>query len=162
MTTTRALDREAALDRLLDESAIRDLLMRYFYGVDRRQMDPDSLFAEDVVLEMFGGAVKVQGLKAIKEGGLAGNRAPARPFQISSHGPTSMRITVDGDTAEADTFIVACLVFQPQDGEKGRVLVRGIQYLDKLVRLPQGWRIRQRLHKPLWQFEAEAVPPDAG
>jgi hypothetical protein len=42
----------------------------------------------------------------------------------------------------------------------GHVMVRGLRYEDRLVRQADGWRIAHRIHRSLWQYDAEAVSPD--
>jgi hypothetical protein len=38
-------------------------------------------------------------------------------------------------------------------------LVRGIRYIDDLVRTDGGWRIARREHRTLWQYDATRVEP---
>jgi len=44
-------------------------------------------------------------------------------------------------------------------GGKGRIRVRGLRYIDDFVKTPEGWRIRHRVHIPIWQYEVVSVPP---
>jgi hypothetical protein len=60
-------------------------------------------------------------------------------------------------------YALAFLVVDSAVGDPaGRptVLIRGIQYLDGYLRTPAGWKIGRRHGPiPLWQFEAESLPP---
>jgi hypothetical protein len=67
-------------------------------------------------------------------------------------------IAVDGERAKAETCGVAFLV--ADDGrEGGRILARGLRYLDDLIKDPAGWQISRRMHIPIWQYEVASIPP---
>jgi hypothetical protein len=86
-------------------------------------------------------------------GGLAAISVPSTPI-ASNHGMMQCQIKIDGDTARSETSVNSFLVI---DGEPRRVLVRGIRYLDKLVRRDEGWRISKRMPSHDWMFEADAA-----
>jgi hypothetical protein len=44
------------------------------------------------------------------------------------------------------------------DDVNGRVLVRAIRYTDRLRRVDGRWLIYERLHEPLWQYDAVSQP----
>jgi SnoaL-like domain len=77
----------------------------------------------------------------------------------------SSRIEVDGDSARADTMAVGFNV-GPDDVGQQVCLVRGLRYIDDLVRTEDGWRTRRRRghdhpdagHDTLWQFEGVTTP----
>jgi ketosteroid isomerase-like protein len=57
-----------ALGRLLDQSAIRDVIGQYFYSLGRRDFDAlDACFTPDVHAEYFGGKAVYAGREAIVE-----------------------------------------------------------------------------------------------
>lgn len=143
-----------ALRKLLDQTAIRDVIGLYFYGLDRRDFVAlAACFTSDANGEYFGGKTVLVGRDAIIEA-----LRPITQFKFSTHLIGNMTIKVDGDRAKADTNAVAFLVVD-NDGGKGRILVRGLRYLDDLVQGPDGWRISHRVHIPNWQYEAASVPP---
>lgn len=41
----------------------------------------------------------------------------------------------------------------------GPVMVRGLRYLDRLVRTEGGWRIEHREQEALWQYDVPRVAP---
>jgi len=149
MTNTPSADAAALADRL----CIRETLERYFHGLDSRDEDElAACFADDAVATHHKGSDT--------EFTLSGGREIARYFctlmrkyAASHHTASNAVIRVAGDTASADTFATVHIV----SGEQMRV--RGIRYLDDLVRKDGGWRIRGRTHIPLWQFEVPAVKP---
>ncbi len=142
---------KSGLFRLLDEAAVREVIRNYFYGLDRRDfVILKDCFTEDAKGEYDAGKALYEGREAI-----LGALRPIAQFKSTSHVTSSTAITIDGEHAKADTYAVAFLVL---DGER-RVLVRGLQYLDQLVRSPEGWRIRHRIHIPTWQYDVDSVPP---
>jgi hypothetical protein len=84
---------------------------------------------------------------------LSAINVPSAPI-ASNHCMSQCVIELDGDTARSETSVNSYLVI---DGEPRRILVRGIRYLDKLVRLDTGWRIAKRLPSHDWMFEADAA-----
>ena len=143
----RAEDHEA----LLDEQRIKNTILRYFAGLDRKSPPMfDQVFTEDATMTALAGGRRFEGRAAIVE-----SMMTVRNYQHTSHYPTSQVIEIDGDSATADTFGIA--VIAVSDPEP-RILVRGLQYLDDLVRTPEGWRIAHRQHIPTWQYDAESVP----
>jgi hypothetical protein len=138
------------LETLADEQAVRDTCMRYWAGFDRKDVDVFlAAFTPDATLSLFGGEQVVSPADMAARGGLGS------VFEHSSHAPSSQTISVDGDNATADTFVVAHLI--PRDG--GPIAVRGLRYLDDLVRTDHGWRISHRRHFVLWQYDAERTEP---
>ena len=141
---------------LLDRRAVRDLIGRYFYGIDRKNRDLIlSCFSEDAVYEFV---LEERVLRGIGELSKVFGGSASSGLAQSSHGINSQSLLLDGDRGEADTFAVAHLV-EGLAGP-GRILVRGLRYRDDLARGPQGWRIVHRRHHSLWQYEAASMSPD--
>jgi hypothetical protein len=138
-----------------DETAIRALINRYFFGLDRR--DPvalASIYTPDGVERGDGTRVEI-------DAHVAGLLRVGR-FSYSHHFIGSLSIDISGDAATGDTYAVAFLAVDAANDEvgDGRMVVRGLQYLDNYVRLPDGWRIARRDGPiPLWQYEIASVPP---
>jgi hypothetical protein len=143
-----------ALDKLLDREAIRDLLNRYFYGLDRRDFGLlATCFASDAEGQYDGGKAVHLGREAIIETlrGIA-------QFEFSIHLMGNTAINLDGDRANAETHAVAFLAVDGS-AEKGLIMARGLRYLDDLRKGPEGWQITHRVHIPLWQYEVTSIPP---
>jgi hypothetical protein len=144
-------DERSAMLRVIDEAAVRQVIGNYFYAVDRRDFIMlKDCFTEDAKGEYDAGKVVYEGRDAILDG-LQG----IVQFKSTSHVTSSMFISIDGEDAKADTFAVAFLVLEGIP----RVLVRGLQYIDHLVRTRAGWRIGRRIHIPRWQYEVASVEP---
>jgi hypothetical protein len=140
----------AAAARLLrDEQAVRDACMKYWAGVDRRDNDlVREAFVEDAQISLFGGT------RVVSVDDLLGTGSSGGIIEHSSHTPGSQVVTVDGDTATADTMVTAVQVLR-----EGPILVRGLRYRDSLVRRDDEWRIKLRDHETLWQYDVTRVEP---
>lgn len=145
----------AALRRLADEAELRDLVNRYFYGLDRRDGPKlRSIYAPTGVERSDGIVADV----AAHVDWLLG----VRRFAYTHHVLGSASFEVNGDRASGDVYALAFLVVDSAGDRAGgpTVLIRGIQYLDGYLRTPAGWKIGRRHGPiPLWQFEAESLPP---
>jgi len=143
----------AELADVSDRVLIREVIGRYFYAVDRGDWAAlASCFAVDAHYEAADGFIDAHSRDAILEVLTGGS-----PYAERSHVMSSVEVVTDRDTASGDTFAIAYLL----DGgiDKGRFMVRGLQYLDSFVRTADGWRIKTRRHITRWQFDALAVPP---
>ena len=152
---TTATGAEAALlADLLDRDAIRRVIEQYFVCIDRKTpAGMAHVFSDDAQISYFGGAI-VRPAREVIAGGVP-------PFTWSAHALSNTSITLDGDRATADTCAVASLAFQGRDGKPGRLVVRGLQYLDGLVRGAAGWRIEIRQHIALWESQADLCEPSS-
>lgn len=136
-----------------DQHAIEAVIGRYFLGVDRS--DPAlvrSCFAEDARYTSDAGTLDFRSAEEI-----AGRIGRGGRFAHTSHVRSSQGIAISGDSATADTFAVAYLVLKPEEG--GTVMVRGLQYRDRLARTADGWQIVHRHHSTKWQFDQPGVAP---
>ena len=132
-----------------DREEIRDVLVRYAQGLDRRQFDQVArCFTPDAQAE-FSGNMLQPGVEAI----VAYVCGVAR-LAATTHFVGETAITLDGDSAETENYTIAYLV--NVNGENRSVHVRGLRYHDHFVRTPDGWRICQRVHCCDWMFEAPA------
>jgi hypothetical protein len=138
--------------RVVDEAGIRRAIGHYFFCLDRRDFDGFSVvFTEDAVGEYGGeGNVIRRGLAEIVEG-----MRGVSQFSTTSHITSSQHIAVDGEAGKADTL---CVCFN-QTGGGSLMLIRGVRYLDDLVRTRDGWRVKHRQHIPLWELRQPSMAP---
>jgi hypothetical protein len=141
------------IKELCDKAAISELLERYWFGLDVPDVDiATSVFTPDA---QYGDRT---GIDAIREA-VSG----IHKFRALSHANANSMITVDGDTAHAESYALSFLV--ENIGGEEKVTVRGLRYVDELVRTPDGWRISRRHggveppvpHVDLWQFRADSI-----
>jgi 3-phenylpropionate/cinnamic acid dioxygenase small subunit len=119
-----------------DRADIADVLLRYATGIDRRDWPLfRTVFTDDCELD-YGEIGAWKGVEAVTEfmektHAMAGH---------TLHRLTNQVITVDGDSAQARTYVDALIMFG--DNKSG---VNGIGYYDDdLARTGTGWRIARR------------------
>jgi ketosteroid isomerase-like protein len=141
MTTARDVE-------LLEKAAVRETLLRYAAGIDRRDWDLMlSCFTDDVAANFQG-----NDLGRGKENILAYINTAAAGFRIVSsiHMLANMYVEVDGDRAHAVTYGIGYLVYDAGNGETLRT--RHLHYDDELVRASDGsWLISQRTLTNDWE-----------
>ncbi len=133
------------------QQIIRGLLERYFNAIDRRDFDLlATCFTQDVTFEFnLDTKIMVLGRDAV-----VSRMSELQRPKSSNHALSNTSIVVDGEEARATTFAVVHVV---TTDPSGRILVRGIRYDDRLVRVEDRWRIAERRHNPLWQYETVAA-----
>jgi ketosteroid isomerase-like protein len=137
---------------MTDRDEILDVIARYAHTVDERDIEGIlSCFAPDGRIEFEGGRITGEGHDGIRTAfGEAFARPALAPPAASTHLMANTLVTIDGDTAHAETQGVAYLA----SSELGTVVTRGLRYSDDLRRGADGWRITRRIHRSIWQTEA--------
>jgi ketosteroid isomerase-like protein len=130
-------DPAAALAELRDRAAIADVLAAFCERVDEYDIPAlDAVFTPDCTTDYGPGrGGPVAGLPAV-QARIARGQAE---FRRTHHQLGQSRVRLDGDTAEATTYVTA--THEHRDGARSRVHLR---YLDRLRRTPDGWRIAGR------------------
>lgn len=148
---------DAATRASQDRAEIYLTLQRYFNGVDADDAErvascftPDAHMSYSLDLE---GKSRIEGTYADWE---ARRRGGTR-FAATNHAMTSCHVDVEGDEARSDTFALIHLVSAPVTD--GKVVIRGLRYRDTLRRTEAGWRIVDRVHQAMFQYEAHTVAP---
>jgi ketosteroid isomerase-like protein len=134
------------LENLLDHMEITDLLNRYATALDDRDWKRlATCFTPDAV-GLYGPVLgRRDGFAAIEQ--LC--RGALEPLDSSHHMITNHEIEIDGDTARARCYLQAQHTKRGTPG--GDNFVIGGTYTDELVRTADGWRIRQRELRMIWQ-----------
>jgi len=133
---------------LLEKAAIRETLVRYAAGIDRRDWDLMLSCFTDDVWAIFQGNDLGRGRDKI----LAYINSAAAGFRIISsvHFLGNMYIELDDDRATADTYGIGYLVYDTGAGPTLRM--RHLHYLDELVRANDGsWMIAKRILTNDWE-----------
>jgi SnoaL-like domain len=143
---------------VLDRVGIYDLLMQYWMHVDRREWGP--------VTEIFvpGTLVDYSALMPI------GDAVPAEEvvdriaeaiaiYAVTVHNMGNCEVRVDGDSATAESVIVAHHVYVDPARQDGRMPVAGLRYRDRLVRTTDGWRVEHRRATSDWRAWWEPRSP---
>ncbi len=126
-----------------DESALRDLVIQYGRGIDRRDFELlRSVFTPDAQLD-YGEGHYVGGLNGFLDhlGHSLGR------FQITQHNMTNSLFRFAGDRAEGETYVVA---YHVMSGPEAKMVVGGGRYLDRFRRLDGVWKIGHRITVQDW------------
>jgi hypothetical protein len=128
-----------SVQEISDRIEIQDVLVAYTHAVDTRDFDGlDEVFTADAVIDLTATGGPSGDLASTKE--FLRQALPA--FRVSQHMLGQSRVVLRGDEAEARTICHNPMVLD--DGDRTQVWFLGIWYADRLVRTPQGWRIRER------------------
>jgi len=125
-----------------DHVAIQRLMYRYARCADTKDYAGFAgVFCEDAVFDFMGN--EVTPYSAIEQMMHALDKYNATLHQVHN-----VFYEVDGDTAEGETYCVACHLFDDQEGTSK--VDMGIVYRDRLRRGAEGWRIARRVFDLLW------------
>jgi hypothetical protein len=135
---------ELSLRRLIDESDVSQVILRYADGIDRRDFGQVwRCFSADahVIGSSFSGPV-AEYLPRLLEG--------VRSFGATQHFMGNQLIQVEADTAHTETYAIAHH-FRDSAGEE-EALIMGVRYEDDLVRTDDGrWVIARREAFAMWK-----------
>jgi len=142
--------------RLIDRAAIRDLLMRYFRGID--SADPEQVrgcFTDDV-RAAYEGRTFVDGIGALMSSFLAFKNKASGQWIATTHFMGNLSyLRLDDDIAETEAYAIAFLV---TPGTAANVVaMRSLRYLDRLRKTAGAWRICDRVHTLDWSCEVPAA-----
>ena len=131
-----------AVARLVDERAVKDVMLRYARGVDDRDWERvRSCFAPDAFIAGTGhSGVRDEYLEQLFVG--------VARFGVTMHTIGNQVVEVDGDSARTETDLVA-RHFGDAEG-RDEQLVLGVRYHDQLRRDGSGWLITRRDVRRLW------------
>ena len=130
----------AELQRLLDESDLRDLIHRYAFGLDRRDWDLwRSVFADDVTMDMSDYQPEPPPRPAPADRVVKNAQVLFAGFDASQHFMGSHRYEIHGDTAVITAHMRAeHWVTSGQGSDKYTMFGT---YTDEAVRTPEGWKL---------------------
>jgi len=133
----------APLRELLDRAAIRDVLLRYARGVDRRDLH--------LVAACFMANAAYEGAlgNGTVETALAALPQRLQRYERTMHFMGNQLIEVHGDAATSETYAIAYHQLTTDGAPK--LLTVGIRYLDDLVRHDGTWRICRRVVQREWE-----------
>lgn len=143
------------LQELLDHHEIRQLLATYCHGCDRAdEVEMAGTYAADSWDDH--GPRKMDG----RTFSIATVEESLRTTNLVSHLLGQSLIKVHDDTAGAETYFVATLLYPPKDGASEETIGQlGGRYVDTLVREAGHWRIKERVCIREWSH-SHAVTGD--
>jgi hypothetical protein len=134
--TDRSEERDAALNRLLDKEALRDLANRYARAIDRRdQALLRTIYHDD--------AIDDHGVVFCDQAAVFIARQPEimAPFAITAHYLCNQSYRIDGDRADGELYFIA---YHRVDEPAPQHIIVGGRYLDNYERRANEWRIAHR------------------
>jgi len=137
------VERDPALQRLLDEHDIRDVVLRYCRGIDRLDLElVRDCYHADATDEhgTFSGTRD----EYVEWVGQVLTR-----FAGTMHVVANQLIEVSGDQARSETYGVAYHWGDPPDDHR-RNFTTGFRYVDRFERRDGRWRIRARVAVREW------------
>ena len=139
------------LQRLADTQEIHEVLLRWCRGIDRGDEElMRSAYHPDAVDEH--GANTYTGETAAR----AYIEKHRRAFKRHMHLTLNTLIEVDGDTATAESYMIASLV--PNRSGPEALMLAGGRYLDRLERRAGEWRLIHRHMIMEWLTSVDQMP----
>ncbi len=134
------------LQQLSDRAEISDVLARYCFAVDDRDWDAYRMvFTADAVIDdVVTGGIR----SGVEEHIVYLKRALSR-IPLSQHSISTTLITLDGDRADARIACTCPLDLKIAE-DRRQVFFMGVEYRNKLVRTPDGWRIAELIETRPW------------
>ena len=137
---------QAAVDRM----QIHALLTQYWMNVDRGEWDAVKAVFVPGTLVDYSALMPIGDALPAEE--VVDRIAEAiQIYATTVHNMGNWEVHVDGDTATAESVIVAHHVYADPERQGGRLPVAGLRYRDRLVRTPDGWRIEHRKATTDWR-----------
>ena len=135
-----------SLQEISDRIEIEDLLVRYCYAIDDRDWNSyRRLFTPDAVLDdTVTGGIR----SGVEEHVTYLTRALSK-ILISQHAISTILLDIREDDASARVHCSCPMVVDIGGGRK-HVFFQGLWYRDRLVRTPEGWRIRELVEEGYW------------
>lgn len=142
------------VQELLDRQALRELMVRYYRAVDRRDWEAlRGIFTPDAHLNYYNGTFDGQGIDRIIE-----FIKPVGRSRASMHFMGQQSVTLHGDTATMVTYGIANGVRHRAASGPERHGGQALRYQDQLVRTPDGWRVKARVMMVVYvRLEASTV-----
>ena len=145
---------DSVIQELVDKAAIRELMMKYARGIDRRDLDLIAYgFTPDAHTNYDDG--EQQGLEEI----ISCLRTATSRFDRSTHFMGDQEIQISGDTADVETYAIDYLLYTIE--AKQYQSIGGPRYQDKMVRRDGRWLVQHRSLLTDWRRNAlvdNAVP----
>ena len=138
------------LQEISDRFEIMDLLTDYCSAIDSKDIDAlDHIFTPDAKIDYSKAGGPITDLKTIKKFLKENLGDLPRQHMISNH-----KIRISGDLAESRCLCQNPLEL-PREGAVLEVAIWGLWYDDKLIRTPKGWRIKEKVTQPCYNWKLQ-------
>jgi uncharacterized protein (TIGR02246 family) len=143
---------EPGLQELQDRAEIHDVMMRYATALDTLDWDGVAACFTKDAHSVYSGNDLGHGVDKI----LAYIQGLAN-MKVTTHFMGNQLIEVKGDTASMATYCVAYLAREREGRDV--IVIRGLRYIDQLLRQDRRWLINDRVHTCDWMREDAVVIP---
>lgn len=143
-----------SIEQINDRIEIEELLARYSRALDYRRFEElESIFTPEAEFDAggLGHPVGPANIRAMIEGTIG-------HLDATQHlvGKSLIEFSEDGDTAEVRTYLISQHIREATEGPIKHYFLGG-EYADRVVRTPDGWRIRYRRLDRMWKQGDRAV-----
>lgn len=135
-----------------DRFEIEDLLVRYSRALDRRDFEAlEAIFTDDAEFDAgsLGNPKSSRAIREMIEGTLS-------DLDATQHLVGKSLIELHGDEADVRTYLISQHIRESAPGPTKHYFIGG-EYVDRVVRTPEGWRIAYRRLDRLWKQGDRAV-----
>ena len=129
----------ATLEELLDETAIKEVQVRYCRAADRVDFEAlRACFHPDATADYGHGVWNLDEY-------MAHARAMTAKFITTTHNTGNQLVEVAGDAAWAEHYTVATHRSPPDEGGDTQDMIAAVRYVDRMERRDGQWRIARRV-----------------
>ena len=141
-----------SLEQISDRLEIQDLLTRYCYAVDDRDWNAyRRVFTPDAVID----DTITGGVKSGVEEHIAYMKRALSKIVMSQHAISTILFDIKGNDATARAHCSCPMLVDLGNGST-QVFFQGLWYRDRLIRTPDGWRMKELVEEGYWKHN---VPP---
>jgi hypothetical protein len=141
-----------SLEQISDRLEIQELLTRYCYAVDDRDWNAyRSVFTADAVID----DTVTGGVKSGVEEHITYMKRALSKIVMSQHAISTMLFDIKGNEASTRAHCSCPMLIDLGNGST-QVFFQGLWYRDRLIRTPNGWRIKELVEEGYWNHN---VPP---
>jgi hypothetical protein len=150
--------RDPDLEALLDQQAIRDVVLRYCRGIDRLDLELVRECYHPDATDDHGGFVGTRDEYVDWVSGVLAR------YEGTMHVVANQLVELDGDAARSETYGIAYHFGDPPDDHR-RNFTTGFRYVDRFERRDGEWRIAHRVAVREWTHKVTPeqqwhIPPE--
>ena len=139
-----------SLQEISDRFELQDLANKYADIIDKKTFDQlRDIFTQDAYIDYSATGGAAGNLEEI----IAFLKDAMTIFLNSQHLNANIQIKVSGDEAIGRVMCFNPMETRHKDGSRNMFMC-GIWYVDKYVRTPKGWRIKERVEEKSWMLNA--------
>ncbi len=140
------------LQEISDRFEIMDLLTDYCSAIDTKDIDAlDHIFTDDACIDYTRAGGPKTDLKTIKK--FLKENLGDLPRQ---HIISNIKVHINGDIADVRSLCYNPLELPSENGNL-EIAIWGLWYNDELIRTSNGWRIKEKVTEPCYNWKLQRV-----